>query len=54
MKNNLLYNLFNDQVCSNLPLGPKMGPAQGHIFYIGLYRENMTKSTSLKVQGLEF
>ena len=30
-----------------------MAPPQGHMFYIGLYRENMKKSSCLKPQGLE-
>ena len=24
-----------------IPFGPKVGPPGGHVFYIGLYRENM-------------
>ena len=36
-----------------MPLGSKMALPQGHIFYIGLYRENMKKSSCLKPQGLE-
>ena len=36
-----------------MPLVPKMGPPGGHMFYIGLYRENMKKSSCLKPQGLD-
>ena len=36
-----------DQMMS---LGPKMAPPRGHMFYIGLYRENMKKSSCLKPQ----
>ena len=34
-------------------LGPKMVQFQSHMFYFGLYRENMKKSSCLKTQGLE-
>ena len=30
------------QVCSNNDPGVKNGPAPGHMFYIGLYREDKT------------
>ena len=30
-----------------------MGPSWGHMFYIGLYRENMKKSSCLKPQVKE-
>ena len=30
-----------------------MGPPWGHMFYIGLYRENIEKSSCLKLQGLK-
>ena len=36
-----------------MPLGPKMGPPQGHMFCIDFYRENMKKSSCLKTRGLE-
>ena len=42
------------QVCSNYPPGAKNGSAPGgHMFYIGLYRENMKKSSCLKPEVLE-
>ena len=31
------------QVCSNMPLGPKMAPPQGRMFYIDLYSEKPEK-----------
>ena len=34
-----LVNLY--QVCSNYFAGPKMAHPEGHMFYIGLYRENI-------------
>ena len=30
-----------------------MAPPRGHIFYIGLYRENMKQSSCLKPKGIE-
>ena len=36
-----------------MPLGFKKDPAGGHMFYIGLYREDKKKSSSLKPQSLE-
>ena len=35
------------------PLGPKMAGPGDQIFYIGLYRENVKKSSCLKPQSLE-
>ena len=32
-----------------MPLGPKMAPPRGHMFYIGLYSKNMKKSSCLKI-----
>ena len=37
-----------------MPLGPKMAPPLDHMFYIGLYTENMKKSSCLKQYDLEF
>ena len=34
------------EVCSNYVLGAKNGHASGHMFNIGLYRENMKKLLS--------
>ena len=39
------------QVCSNYTPGAKNGPAPGVKLYIGLYRENVKKSSWLKPQG---
>ena len=36
-----------------MPLGPKKALPRGHMFYIGLYRENVKQSSCLKPQGLE-
>ena len=36
-----LVNLY--QVCSNYIPVAKIGPSMGHMFYIGLYRENREK-----------
>ena len=48
----LLVDLY--RVCSNYINGAKNGPVpRGYMFYIGLYRENMKKSSCLKPQGLE-
>ena len=41
------------QICSNYSPGAKNGPAPEVTFYIGLYRENVKKSSCLKPQGLE-
>ena len=41
------------QVCSNYAPGAQSGSPEGHMFYIGLYRENMKKSSCLKPQGTE-
>ena len=46
-----LVNLY--QVCSNYIAWAKNGHAPGHMFYIGLYRGNVKKSSCLKPQGLE-
>ena len=35
-------------------LGPKMAPPRGQMFYIGLYRENVKKSSCLKPEGLHY
>ena len=35
-----------------MPLGPKVPPPPRHMVNIGLYRENMKKSSFLKPQGL--
>ena len=32
------------KVCSNYSPGPKMSSSWGHMFHIGLYRENMKKN----------
>ena len=37
----------------DFPLGQKWPSPWGHIFYIGLYRENIEKSSCLKPLGLE-
>ena len=46
---------YVDLVSSGRPLPsfPKMACPQGHMFYIGLYRESMEKSSCLKQQCLE-
>ena len=36
-----------------MPPGPKIARAGGHMINIGIYRENMKKSSWLKPQGLE-
>ena len=39
-----LYRIsFFYQVCSNYATGAKMASPGGHMFYIGLYRENVKK-----------
>ena len=50
----LIYGMVHDlvdlyQVCSNYLTGAKIAQLLwGHMFYIGLYRENMKKSSVLK------
>ena len=42
------------QICSNYAPRAKHGPVLGgHMFYMGLYREKMRKSSRLKPQGLK-
>ena len=41
------------QVCTNYAHGAKIAHPGDYMFYKGLYRENMKKSTCLKPQGLE-
>ena len=36
-----------------MPLGPKMDPPRGHMFYIGLYKEKLKKKYCLKPQGMK-
>ena len=43
-----------NQACTNYAPGAKNGPIPGgHIFYIGIYRENMKTSFCLKLKVLE-
>ena len=42
------------QVCSNYRSRAKNGPASGSHFYIGLYRENVKKSSCLEPEGLDY
>ena len=50
----LIFGIQHHQVCSNYTPGAKNGPAPGvKLFDIGLYRENVKKSSCLKPQGLE-
>ena len=40
-----------------MPLGPKMAPSRGHMFYIGLYREKHDKillSETIRPRDLRF
>ena len=53
MPKKLIFGMWNHlvvfyQVCSNYALRAKMAPPGGHMFDIGLYRENMKKSPCLK------
>ena len=41
------------QVCSNNTRGAKMAQPRGQMFSIGLFMENLKKSSCLKPQGLE-
>ena len=44
--------VYHYHVCSNYAHGAKIGPVTGvKMLYIGLYRENMIKSSCKKSQG---
>ena len=48
-----IKNLGTRSFVQIMPVGLKWPKPWGHIFYIGLYRENINKSSWLKPQGLE-
>ena len=45
---------LSDEFDQIMPLWPKAARPGGHMFYVGLYRENIKKSSCLNSLGLEF